>query len=49
MSREDRRKKRTCIVCKEKITPDVTPWSMVGVTGDTVFWHTTCDKEQTRD
>lgn len=48
MAREDRRKKKTCIVCGERISPETVPWSMIGFTGDMVFWHSACDKENHR-
>jgi len=45
---DNRYRYKKCIVCKQKIERDTTPWSRVGVTGDEVFWHPACDDEEAR-
>ena len=39
------RKRRRCIVCNVNIEHTENPWSMISTTGDTVYWHTTCKKD----
>lgn len=45
MAMSDKRRYKTCIVCRKRIEQDTLPWSMVSVTGDTVFWHPSCDDD----